>query len=234
MPDDSPEIERIRAAYARYAREPAEQRRRDPGNAGLQALVEEWHTRLARRLAERQLPAPSTRVLDVGCGGGALLAWLVQCGADPARVVGLDLMPERLALAARRLPDARFVTADAAAIPAPDGAFDLITMSMVVSSAEPRLGERICGEVARVLSPEGVVAWYDIRSPNPMNQDVRAVRRREVERLFPGFGVELESISLLPPLARALPERWVPRAYPRLAALRPLRGRYLGLLTRES
>lgn len=58
------------------------------------------------------LPAPSdvTRVLDVGCGNGAIAAELSQRGYS---VVGIDLSEEGIEIARRRCPNARFEVMDA-------------------------------------------------------------------------------------------------------------------------
>jgi SAM-dependent methyltransferase len=50
--------------------------------------------------------ADGARVLDAGCGTGALLAWLAS--RSPIRGIGVDLRPPR-----RRVPGVRFVAGDA-------------------------------------------------------------------------------------------------------------------------
>ena len=233
-PDDAEvELERIRRAYTRYSSDPAELGRRDPGNAGLTALLREWRGRLAERLGERGLPQPDSRVLDIGCGDGTLLAWFVDLGVEPSNCTGVDLMPERVERAASTLPEATFLCRDAASLPFGDRSFDVVCLSLVLSSiVDARLAQRICSEAARVLAEDGVLVWYDTRYPNPVNPDVRGVGQRAVKRLFPGFVVASESISLLPPVARRLTGSRV-QLYPVLARFPPLRARYLCLLQRR-
>lgn len=51
---------------------------------------------------------PIHRVVDVGCGAGVLTSALVEAGFD---VTGVDYSADRLAIAAARVPGARFVNA---------------------------------------------------------------------------------------------------------------------------
>lgn len=70
---------------------------------------------------------PGARVLDIGCGSGALLARVVEAGAD---AVGVDISEPMVQAARDRVPAATVVLADAqtADLPAIDagGAFDRI------------------------------------------------------------------------------------------------------------
>lgn len=228
------ELARIERAYERYSTDERERRRRDPLNRGIQELHREWRLRLAERLRARGLPTTRSRVLDVGCGSGDLLAFFSELGADPANCSGIDLILERVEIARRRLPDANIVCGDASALPWPDGSFDLVAMSMVVSSIlSESFADKVCNEAARVLAPSGTLVWYDTRLPNPLNRHVRSVRASRIRTLFPGFQVELESVSVLPPLARRL-GRLTPALYRWLALIPPLRARYLALLRMES
>lgn len=226
-------LARVRASYERYDTDPSEQRRRDAQNPGLARLISEWHGRLVERLEkETGLDLSSARILDLGCGTGELLGSLISAGADPSRCFGVDLMPNRVALASERLPGARISPGDAGALDFGSAEFDLVCMSMIVSSIpSDELASTVCNEAIRVLKPQGTVAWYDMRSPNPRNPNVKALRSGDVRRLFPNAQVSLESITLLPPVARRL-GRGTDRWYPRLSRVPALRGRYLGLITK--
>lgn len=98
-------------------------------------------------------------ILDVGCGTGALLA--AMAGRVPAsRLAGVDLSPAMLAVARRRLEGrALLVAADAADLPFPDRAFDLVVSTSALHYwPDPAAG---LAEIARVLKPEGRVAITD-------------------------------------------------------------------------
>jgi hypothetical protein len=93
--------------------------------------------------------------------------------------------------------------------------------------------EDIAAEMDRVLRPNGVVLWYDLRADNPFNKDVRGVRRQEIARLFPGYALRLTRVTLAPPLARAVMRvsRLAALAAERLAVLN---SHYLGVLRKPA
>lgn len=98
------------------------------------------------------------RVLDVGCGTGALAAALAERGA---KVWGIDPSAEMLAVARARVPrGVGLKLARAEALPFTDGWFDAVVFSLVVHLVE-RL--RALAEARRVLAPGGraVVLTFD-------------------------------------------------------------------------
>src|SRR5262249_61904353 len=90
---------------------------------------------------------------------------------------------------------------------------------------------RVADEVRRVLRPGGALLWYDFRVANPWNPHVRAMSRRSVRELFPGWPATFRPVTLLPPLARRL-HSLTPVLYPVLATLPPLRTHWAALLER--
>jgi SAM-dependent methyltransferase len=87
------------------------------------------------------LPA-SARVLDLGCGDGALLERLGP------QAVGIDLSRDELVLARGRVAQAR-----AQELPIADGSIDICTCHLAfMLFDEP---ERVVAELARVLAPGG-------------------------------------------------------------------------------
>lgn len=107
-----------------------------------------------RLICELLGPVHGLRVLDVGCGDGALAITLAKRGAH---VTGADVDPHMLAAAQERARLAQapviFVGADAHAFPFKNGAFDLI-VAITVLCFVPDAGQLIC-EMARVLRPGG-------------------------------------------------------------------------------
>ncbi|GGT16590.1 methyltransferase [Streptomyces chromofuscus] len=68
--------------------------------------------------------APGSRVLDVGSGTGRPTAQtLAEAGHD---VLGVDVSPVMVELAARQVPGAAFQCADIREMPLPDGSFDAV------------------------------------------------------------------------------------------------------------
>jgi SAM-dependent methyltransferase len=98
--------------------------------------------------------AVGDRVLDVGCGPGALSAAAAARGAD---VVGVDLAEGMLAEARRRHPSVEFTCADAEALPFADGAFDVALGAFLVNHLPD--AETAIAEMQRVASRLALAAW---------------------------------------------------------------------------
>jgi len=227
------ETDRIKQAYGSLdERTIARWDLRNPGN---QHILAE-RRRLTRRLLQRAgwLPLGDRRVLDVGSGGGAELAWFRELGATESSLVGIDLLPDRVEVARRDYPQLEFQIGNAEHLPFPDRSFDLVLAYTVFSSIlDGDMAANVAGEIQRVMRPGGGLLWYDFRYDSPANRNVRGVSAARVRALFPGLGGELIGLTLLPPLARRLGPL-TPMAYPVLASLPPLRSHLLGLLRKPA
>ena len=93
------------------------------------------------------------RVLEVGCGTGALAGALAERAV--CRVWGLDASEERLAIARARVPGVRFKQARAEQLPFKDGWFERVVISMSLDSVDR---PRALAESRRVLGSGGRIA----------------------------------------------------------------------------
>src|SRR5687768_5463447 len=110
---------------------------------------------LAPRFAAFAAVAAPQRVLDVGCGPGALTAELVR-RLGPAAVSAVDPSEPFVAAARERHPGVDVRRAAAEQLPCGDGEFDAALAQLVVHfMADPVAGIR---EMARVTREGGVVA----------------------------------------------------------------------------
>jgi ubiquinone/menaquinone biosynthesis C-methylase UbiE len=227
------EADRIREEYARRASAIPAERYALTAPANLLA-IQELERHLVRALgAAGRLPLAGRRVLDVGCGGGGWLARFETWGAGRERLAGIDLVDDRVADARARLPEADIRAGDASALPWGDGSFDVVFQSMMFSSIlNADVRARAAAEIARVLSPDGVVLWYDFFVSEPRNPHVVGIGRRELRRLFPGWRPRLRRATLAPPLARAIAPRSRSVAAG-LTALRLLDTHFAGTLSRR-
>ena len=109
----------------------------------------------------RILPRRPLRLLDIGCGTGALLE-LVAPHVQAA--IGVDASRDMLALARTRLAEhgVSHVTvrqADMYRLPLADASFDVATLQMVLHYAEDPAA--VLREAARVLAPGGTALIVD-------------------------------------------------------------------------
>lgn len=178
-------------------------------------------------------PLNERRIADVGCGFGGWLLEFIQWGADPARLAGIDLIPERISEARRRIPQADLRLGDAHRLPWPDESFDVVTQFTVFTSIlDPLVKQEIAQEMLRVLKPGGAILWFDFRIGNPTNPNVRGISAREIHTLFEGCEVKLRPTVLAPPLSRMIAGRSWPLAEV-LYSIRLLRTHYAALISKR-
>jgi SAM-dependent methyltransferase len=87
---------------------------------------------LAARLVERAGVHGGDRALDVGCGGGAVLAALAGL-LGAGRAAGVDPSTPFVEMARKRVPGASIRRAAAEALPFEDGSFDVVLSQLVVN-----------------------------------------------------------------------------------------------------
>ena len=220
--------DQLDATYRRYRRHLDPAGKWSSSNAGNRAMAEERRQAFGRLLANRPRPRPGLSVLEVGSGHADPLHQVLSLLDDGCRGVAVDLLAWRLPEPGGSLVVA--VGAAGEALPFPASCFELVVLSTVVSSIPDRDVARLVGrEVARVLRPGGAVLWYDLAVPSPGNRSVRAVPRRELRRILPGFTIVARRVTVLPPLARRL-GRFTDVAYPLLARAPGLRTHRVAVL----
>ena len=203
----------------------------DLANRGNQAILAERRKFTRRLLADAGfLPLGARRVLEVGSGLGAELAWLRELGAASSNLVGVDLLANRVEAARRTFPEIEFRQANAEHLEFAAAEFDLVLAITIFSSIlDPRMAAGVAREMVRVLKPGGALLWYDVRYDSVSNRNVRAVTAARVRGLFPSLQGELATVTLLPPLARRL-GALTGGVYPMLSWFSPLRSHLIGLL----
>jgi SAM-dependent methyltransferase len=225
----SREDERVREAYARRAERGADERYglNDPAN---RFLFERRERALLDLLRDhRLLPLGDQRIIDVGCGNGAVLRDFVRFGATPGRCAGIDLLEERIAAAREAPPELDLRCGSAEKLPWPDASFDIALQFTLLSSVlDDTARQRIASETLRVLRPGGVILYYDFIW-NPGNRDTRGLRLGDVRALYPGCVIDARRATLAPPITRRL-VRLSPRLCAVLETIPPLRSHYLAVI----
>lgn len=96
------------------------------------------------------------RVLDVGCGTGAVARAAARRVGAAGRVVGLDLNPRMLAVARRVAPEIEWREGEAGELPFAAGDFDVVTSQYALMFFPDQ--PRGLAEMWRVLAPGGRLA----------------------------------------------------------------------------
>jgi ubiquinone/menaquinone biosynthesis C-methylase UbiE len=126
----------------------------------LRATLPQYQSILKAYLAEVSFPAQA-RVLEVGCGTGAVVR-LLAGWPNVGDVVGVDPssgLLEKARVLSAHLPTVLFQEADGNALPFPAASFDVVVLHTVLTHV-PR-PEGLLAEVFRVVRPHGSVAVGD-------------------------------------------------------------------------
>jgi SAM-dependent methyltransferase len=180
---------------------------------------------LSAQLADLAGVAPGQRVLDVGCGPGALTTDLVErLGA--ASVAAVDPSESFVAAARARLPEVDVRQSSAEQLPFGDDEFDAALAQLVVHfMSDPVGGLR---EMRRVTRPGGVVAacvwdhaggrgplsplWEAAHALDPNVRDeseLPGARHGDLERLFEAAGLgDVEETALVVRVEHPTFEEW--------------------------
>src|SRR5919106_318713 len=131
-----------------------------PEQERLLEQAEHWRHRLIRDGTQLE---PGTRLLEVGCGVGAVLAVLGQ-EFPGIRLTGVDIEPKQLAFARGHLErsgvEATLVQADAIALPFGDESFDRVWMMWFLEHvADP---PAVLREARRVLVAGGAITAIEV------------------------------------------------------------------------
>lgn len=134
-------------------------------------MVQGWHRFMMRKAGD----VSGRRCLDVGTGTGEIAFHVARAAGPDGTVVGVDITPRMLELAARKesgldLPcKVDWRVGDALSLDFPDGSFDLVTSGYMLRNVTDI--ERAVSEMHRVLAPGGRVVVAELSKP-----DNRAVR----------------------------------------------------------
>jgi SAM-dependent methyltransferase len=111
-----------------------------------------WGAGLHAAVLDATAVGPGTSLLDVGCGAGLFARAAADRGA---RVTGIDLDREAVALAAARVPEGSFAVRDARDLP--PGRFDVVAaVQLLMHVPDPVAVLRAAGRAGAVV---GVTVW---------------------------------------------------------------------------
>ncbi len=131
------------------------------GNPVVRRLIDNFYEKVGSTIS----PLQPSSVLDAGCGEGESLDRLASILPDSPN--GIDLNPESVEFASRRMPDADLRVGDLTAMEFADESFDLILCLEVLEHLpNPAVG---LSELARVSSKDVVISvphepWFRLGS----------------------------------------------------------------------
>ncbi|MFD8432579.1 MULTISPECIES: class I SAM-dependent methyltransferase [Streptomyces] len=109
--------------------------------------------------------APGSRVLDVGSGTGRPTAETLANAGHA--VLGIDVSPVMVQLAAQQVPAATFQCADVRDVPLADGSFDAVCVYFSLLQLDRREQRDLVRRLTRLLRPEG----YLVLATVPLDVD---------------------------------------------------------------
>ncbi len=166
-------------------------------------------------------------VLDFGCGVGGCLPHLTSM-MPSARVFGVDVSGESIALAKQSNPDAILDQIIGDKIPLPDASIDVAMAACVFHHIPPAQRQHWVDELNRVLKPGGQLFIFEHNPLNPLTRrvvrlcefdaDAILLPRQESLNLLESAGMTNasvnyivffpEALSFAQPIERAL--KWLP------------------------
>lgn len=108
--------------------------------------ISNWLSRMSEGRDRAKL-----KVLDVGCGKGGTVAWLIEQGFD---AYGVDVSPEYIANGRAYLGPDRLAVLDGERYPYPDDHFDIVISDQVFEHVADL--DQLAREVARTTKPGGI------------------------------------------------------------------------------
>jgi len=226
------EVNRILSVYNKYMAHSRLKNKWSISNKGNKIIHNERKSNISKIIHDLDIRLTSKNILDVGCAGGNIFNLLQDLGAKEENIYGIDVRGDRLKEAKELFPASNFMQMDARELNFDDATFDIVfTFTIFSSIIEKKIRMEVADEICRVLKPNGVIIYYDIRYNNPFNSNVIKMTLDDIKYLFPNMIVKLKPITILPPFIRALGKTSI-KLYPFLAKLNFLKTHYIGHFTK--
>lgn len=147
-------------------------------------VLQHDHEVLVATLNRLAIELTGLDILDVGCKNGERLRYLIELGADPHRLAGIDPSDRRIHAAQRANPAVCWIHDAKDEFPFPPNCFDMVLQSMIFSTIpdeEERLS--LARRMSRVVRPGGRILWIDRKHEG--EDGSRGFSRAKVRDYFP-------------------------------------------------
>lgn len=126
-------------------------------------------------------------------------------GFEWKNITAAELIDERVAEIKCNFPLVKLLHGDANLIDENEK-FDVIFQSTVFTSIlDSEVKKALAQKMLRMLSPNGIIIWYDFVYNNPANKDVKGVPKTEILKLFSGCrAIRFRRVTLAPPIGRRI------------------------------
>jgi ubiquinone/menaquinone biosynthesis C-methylase UbiE len=146
------------------------------------------HSILIDALNQNNIDLSDLNILDVGCGYGSWLRFLVELGANPENCTGVDLSSQRIEIARYKNPSISYYQQNIANLLFDNEAFDLVMQIVVFSSIlDKQMQIDSAKEMFRVTKNGGIILWIDLIKIN--TNSLTSFSEKEVNSLFPNIDV---------------------------------------------
>jgi len=120
------------------------------------------HDFLVECLNNLKIDLEPLNILDVGCGYGYWLRYMIELGAKAENLTGIDLSEGRINFASQMNPAIHWIHNAVKNLPFPQESFDLVMQVVVFSSIlDENLRVCLANEIARVTKVGGYLLWID-------------------------------------------------------------------------
>ncbi len=100
--------------------------------------------------------------LDLGCGSGTWLRYLVELGAKPGNCTGIDISEQRIQKAKLKNGAINYLVTNGMDVPFPDGSFHVVMQIVTLSSVtDESIWKNLVNEMKRVNTKDGYIFWFD-------------------------------------------------------------------------
>ena len=224
------EEERIKSIYKEYMNNSKILNKWSSKKVGNNFIQKEFLITFKHLIKNNNIDVINKTILDIGCASGNKVKTLLEIGFNKKFITGIDIRENCIENAKLQFPNSKFYKMDAREIQFSDKKFDFINVFTLFSSVlDDQNRYKVANEMIRLLKPNGIIMYYDVRYNNPANKNLKAVKRKQIFKLFPNMNIELLPVTLFPYLSRNL-GTFNNQLYFLLSKIRFLRTHYIGLI----